>query len=126
MGPRTNFRASTWTQSHSSIENTIVPSGMVDERNSFEESNQALGVLRERRILRLPIVEITGGKGPVIKGLIPILVEGPVVLKERTVESSSGVLPLHLLVPLVGPSPWMGSMEGVSLGHCSCRPGVWL
>ena len=42
-----------------------------------------------------------------MKGLIPILTESPVALK-----SSSGVLPLHLLVPLAEPSPWTRSMGG--------------
>lgn len=43
-----------------------------------------------------------------MKGLIPILTESPVALK-----SSSGVLPLHILVPLAEPFPWTGSIWGL-------------
>lgn len=56
---------------------------MVGEKNSLKGINQVLGVLRERVILRLRIVEIASNKGPEMKKLIPILGGGLAALKRR-------------------------------------------
>lgn len=46
-------------------------------KNSLKKVNRVARILRERGILEHPIIEITSGKGPIMEGLIPILVRGP-------------------------------------------------
>lgn len=54
----------------------IISRQMMCEKNSFKEVNQVSGILGERGILKFPIIEIIGSKGPITEMLIPILVRG--------------------------------------------------
>lgn len=66
------------------------------EKNGFKEVNLVSGILRERDILELPSIELTGGKGPTMERLIPILARwfsGP------QEESHSGIKSFPFLSP---------------------------
>lgn len=66
------------------------------EKNGFKEVNLVSGILRERDILELPSIEITGGKEPIMERLIPILVRW---FSDPQRESHSGIKSSPFLSP---------------------------
>lgn len=63
----------------------IVPGRLMSEKNSFYQVNQLLRILRKwgREGQGLPVVNITSGKGPVVKELIPLIIWGTSLLKGK-------------------------------------------
>ena len=51
--------------------------------------NKPCQFLGKLRILSFPIVEVTSGERPIVMGLIPLRVWGPVARRVRIVESAA-------------------------------------